>query len=283
MFRAITLVALLLALLAPSQSRAGSVTEFGLVAGHPRNWLVHLPSHYKRGQPLPLVIMYHDKGMAPAGLERTTDLDSLADRMHFIAVYPAALGGTWAVQGYGAVDDLSFTAGLLDQMELKFSVDPQRVVLAGFAQGAQMVNLLGCRLADRVSGIVVVAGTLSPDLAKDCHPSRPLTVVEFHASADRWVPFVGGSGPKGGGNGMGVEANVAGWATRDGCKATPAKTQLPGTDKFPSAQIEDFAGCPNGTQVRLYEIMGNWHLWFRGDPVDADVVIGELVVDRRVH
>lgn len=284
MYRAVLFAALLLS---AAPCRAGSITDFGLLAGHPRQWLVHLPPHYKRGQPLPLVILYHPKGGTAGAFERATDMDSFADRMHFIAVYPSGFEQTWASHSgtdadAAKIDDVAFTAALLDQLELKYSIDPQRVVLAGFAEGAQMVNLLGCRLADRVTGLVAVAGILSPDAAQDCHPSRALTVIEFHASADPFVPFAGGPSPKGGGNGMGVAANVAGWAAREGCKPTPAKSLLPGTSKFPPAEVQDFGGCTSGIQVRLYEVMGAWHLWFRGQPADVDDAITELVTNRKV-
>ena len=289
MYRAAAAIVTALSIIVAAPCHAGTFVQAAKLGGFAREWLVHTPPQYKRGHPLPLVILYHGQNGSPQGIESNSHLDNLADRMGFIVVYPAGVEGTWASHSFtkadaANVDDVAFTEVLLDNVELKYSIDPQHVVLAGFSMGARMVNLLGCRLADRIVGIVAVSGTLMADLAAGCQPSRPLTVIEFHGSADPFIPMQGGyTGPNKTGFSTPVEANIAAWASRDKCGETPATSLLPGTHEFPSTQVENFSGCPAGTQVRLYEVMGAGHVWPAGQPVDASVLIGELAVKRTVY
>lgn len=282
----VALLAGLLVLAAPCH--AGTFQQSAKLAGFTRTWLVHLPKSYKRGHPVPLVIAYHGRNGTPQALERSTRLDEQADRLGFIVVYPTGVEGSWNLHGFTAadaagVDGIAFATALLDRLELNYSIDPKRIVLAGFSDGGNMVNWLGCRLADRVTAIVPIGGTLVTELAPGCKPSRPLTVIEFHGSADLLVPFAGAYiGPNNTGLSLSVEANIAAWAARDRCAAAPRKSLLPGTGSFPPVQVEDFAGCPAGTQVRLYEVMGGAHTWPSGQPVDASLVIGQLAAERKV-
>ena len=288
MHRIVAAIVTALAFVLSAPSYAGTFLQTAKLAGMTREWLVHTPPNYKRGNPLPLVILYHGQNGSPQVIEGKSHLDYLADRMEFIVVYPEGVEGTWASRSFtkadaAGVDDVVFTEALLDNVELKYSIDPQHVVLAGFSVGARMVNLLGCRLADRVVGIVAVSGTLMADLAAGCQPSHPLTVIEFHGSTDPFIPMQGGyTGPNKTGFSTPVEANIAAWAGRDKCEGAPVKSLLPGTREFPSVQVENFMGCPAGTQVRLYEIMGKGHEWTGSQPVDASLVIGELVTKKKI-
>lgn len=89
----------------------------------------------------------------------------------------------------------------------------RHMVLTGFSNGAHLVQLLGCRLAVRVSAIVPVSGSLAPAAAAGCHPSRPLTVVEFHGTADPIDPIAGGRiAIRDGGDVLGAAQTITDWA-----------------------------------------------------------------------
>lgn len=279
-------------------NRAASASESATVDGRVREWLVHLPTAYEAGKPMPLVILYHGNGGSASGMERYAGLDAVADKLGFIVVYPSGYRRSWAAgldtaADEAGVDDVTFTVALLDKLEKEYAIDGRHIVLAGFSNGSHMVELLGCRLADRITAIVPVSGTLASGFAADCKPARPISVIEFHGTGDPIDPYRGGpvGFPKRG-SGEPVDQGIAEWAARDRCQAKPEEKVLRGADPVTIRQ-RDFLGCADSVEVRLYRLEGAGHVWpgsgqylperFIGratQAIDASAVIGELAVQK---
>ena len=79
---------------------------------------------------------------------------------------------------------------------------------------------------DVFASIAPVAGTLGADMS--CQPSRPISVLETHGTADQIVPFEGGQMMGRGGASTIVSAPdmVTRWRTADGCQGAPADSVL---------------------------------------------------------
>jgi polyhydroxybutyrate depolymerase len=61
------------------------------------------------------------------------------------------------------------------------------------SNGGFLSYRLACEAADSFAAIAPVAGVLGiPEM--DCTPSRPVTVMHFHGTADGLVPYNGGFG-----------------------------------------------------------------------------------------
>jgi len=129
---------------------------------------------------------------------------------------------------------------------------------------------LACELANRIAAIAPVEG--SQDL--ECHPSNPVSVIVFHGTADRLVPFEGGTTPFQLGSrrsDTSVASTVAFWTKEDGCAATPRRK---GTA---AVHVESYSGCRAGTAVTLYAIQGGRHRW-PGTPLSGnDVAATDLM------
>lgn len=277
-------------------SHATSTRESAEIGGRAREWLVHLPAGYQAGKPLALVIAYHGRGGTAEGMEKLTKLDEVADRVGFIAVYTNGVDKSWGA-GVDAdadkegVDDVAFTAALLTKLESEYSIDKQRIVLTGFSDGAHMVQLLGCRLADRITAIVPVSGTLARQHATGCKPVRPLSVFEFHGTGDPIDPYQGGPvGYRRTGSVEDVDQGIAEWAERDHCEAKPVETTQPPAADGTQLRERDFQGCASRVLVRLYRIEGAGHVWPGGrqylperwigratSAISASSVIGQIV------
>ena len=270
---------------------SGDLTQTAVVDGRSRHWLVHMPRGYRAGHVVPLVIAFHGHYSSPEKMAYLTGLDRVADRDGFIVAYPADVDRSWAAEvdspaDKAGVDDVAFTRALLDRLRAEYSIDPRRVVLTGFSNGAHLVQLLGCRLADQVAAIVPVSGTLAPSAVAGCHPARPLNVVEFHGTGDPIDPFDGGRiHLPGGGDVLPVPATMADWAGWNRCSVAVRESTV-GT----GLARRDYPGCAGGVQVVLYEITGGGHTWPGGPQylprflvgkashaVDASEVIAKLV------
>ncbi|WEN15225.1 PHB depolymerase family esterase [Rhodanobacter sp. AS-Z3] len=278
---------------------SGDLAQTGVVDGHNRQWLVHLPADYRAGHRVPLVLAFHGRYSSPEKMAHLTGLDRLADRSGFIVVYPAGVDHSWAAgvdspADKAGVDDAAFTAALLDRLQQQYSIDPAHIVLTGFSNGAHLVQLLGCRMADRVSAIVPVSGTLAPSVAAGCHPVRALSVVEFHGSSDPIDPFEGGRiHVSGGGQVLPVSVTMHDWAGWNHCSAARRDTVVAGLSDGISVSRHDYPGCADGSQVALYEVTGAGHTWPGGPQylpaflvgrtthaVNASDVIAALAVGR---
>jgi polyhydroxybutyrate depolymerase len=189
-------------------------------------------------------------------------MSDLADARKFLAVYPAGTGRlpTWnsgACCSYAMrnhVDDMAFFNALLDKIEKDYAVDSKRVYFAGISNGAMMSFRLACEMSDRVAAIAPVEGSQDTE----CHPSSPVSVLVFHGTADRLVPYAGGSTPYQMGSKRSdtpVKDTVASWAKRDGCSPTPVHRESG------ALRTDAYSGCARGTAVVLETIVGGHHMW----------------------
>ena len=247
------------------------------IGGRTRRYFLHAPPGYDGKKPLPLVLVLHGGGQSPESAERMSGMSAKADKEGFLAVYPSGTGRssrmpTWNSGnccGYAMqnnVDDVTFLRALIDQLEHDYSVDPRRIFVTGISNGGMMSYRIGCELADKIAAIAPVEGAQNID----CRPSGPVSVIVFHGSADRLVPFNGGStpfqiGPKRSDNS--VANAVAFWVKNDGCSPNPKH------EENSAAHTDIYSGCKNGTGVALYAIQGGRHLWpgsrIRGNSVPA--------------
>ncbi len=284
-FLAVGLLALLLAR-AASAATLEDAMEFG---GRKRWWLVHAPAAGGAAGPRPLVLVLHGGGGTPHGAERMSDMNALADREGFIAVFPAGTGllsrhlltwnsGNccgWAMKGN--VDDVGFLSALIDKYVQDGRADPKRVFATGLSNGAMMAHRLACERADLLAAIAPVAGAIG---IPRCAPSRPVSVLMIHGRGDEYVPYEGGSGRKS--LERRVDRSVAEdleiWTEADACRPSGSSDGV--------VSRRDYA-CRDGAAVELLTHAGG-HIWpggheglFSGnvDPVLPEPKATEVIWD----
>ena len=148
----------------------GSVTAgqhpLGLASG--RDGLLYVPTSYSPDQPAMLVLLLHGGGRSST--ESMALLQPYADAAGFVILAPDSRGNTWdLLQGaYGA--DVAFIDSALASVFSKVNVDPARVAIAGFSDGASYALSLGLTNGDLFTRIVGFSpGVLSPQ-ARRGHP-----------------------------------------------------------------------------------------------------------------
>lgn len=239
--------------------------------GVQRTYLVHVPP----GPPSGLVINLHGAGMNGPQQAAVTGYDAVADQHGFVVAYPDGLDASWA-DGRGAsvpdrqdVDDVGFLAALIDRLSREYAVPPGRVFVTGMSAGAFMANRLACERADLVSAVAPVAGTLGAGLS--CSPSRPVSIMAVHGTADPVVPFGGGDMVGRGGPSQILSAPALAERWREVNRCPGPLVDAPASN----AEIEQMAaaGCADATEVVLVAINGGGHTWPAGRfSLPADVV-----------
>jgi polyhydroxybutyrate depolymerase len=228
---------------APASARPGGNFPGELTfGGLPRTYQLHVPA----GSPAGLVINLHGAGQTGGMQEALTNYDAAADQHGFVVAYPDGIDFSWA-DGRGAsvpdrqgVDDVGFLATLASQLSHDYGIAPGRVFVTGMSAGAFMATRLACDRADLVSAIAPVAGTLG--VSVPCAPSRPVSVLQTHGTADPVVPFNGGTmlGRGGYSDVVAAPAMAQRWRDIDGCGG---------------------AGCADGTDVVFVPVDGLGHTW----------------------
>jgi polyhydroxybutyrate depolymerase len=262
---------------------AGTADRSGTldVDGRTRTYFLHVPRGYDGTRPAPLVVLLHGAGQSPRSAEKMSGMSAKADTENFLVVYPSGTGRlssmpTWnsgACCGYAMennVDDVGFLRALLNKLEQDYAVDRKRVFVTGISNGGMMSYRLACELADRIAAIAPVEGAQDTP----CHPSSPVSVVIFHGTADRLVPFNGGTTPFQIGSirsDTPVADTVSFWVKEDGCLPVPRH------EEAGVLHTDLYSGCNEGAAVELCAIDGGHHAWPGTRTSGNDVAATDLI------
>lgn len=250
----------------------GVYTERETVDGRSRSWTVVVPQNRPAGK-VPALVVLHGRGATGEAM-RAVGLDPLAAADGVVTVYPDAVDGSWndgrpgmepLVAG-SLVDDDAFLTRLLRRLTERAGVDPERIAIAGFSNGALMASRLACAHTDLFSAAVLVAGAGGADFAERCAPARPLPVLVVGARRDPVVPYDGGAVAPAGNVRRGVVASTADvvnrWAARNGCASRAERAVNKEATEIDGVQC---AGAP----VVHYRLDLGVHEWRRSAAFDT--------------
>lgn len=167
----------------PSMSPVIGRTALGLATG--RDGIMYVPASYHPSSPAPLVLMLHGAGQsAEIGI---APFLPLADAAGIVLVAPDSRGGTWdfLYGPYGA--DVAFIDRALAHAFERCAIDPARVVIEGFSDGASYALSLGITNGDLFSRVIAFSPCI---LAPAAEVGRPRIFIS-HGTADRILPIDG--------------------------------------------------------------------------------------------
>ena len=174
----------------------GDHTRTLMMGEQKRTYLVHVPKGYDPKKPAPVVLALHGAAMnGPmmvwfSGLNKKSDeagfIVGLSERHRHRLVPHLECGRLQRGDGQGKADDVAFIGKLLDDLGTVVKVDEKRVYACGMSNGGMMCYRLAAELSDRIAAIAPVAGTMAIEESK---PKRPVPVIHFHGTKDKFVPF----------------------------------------------------------------------------------------------
>lgn len=132
-----------------------------LVLSAGRDGVLYVPSGLSPDAALPVILLLHGAGGSGRGI--VTALQGVADEAGVVLLAPDSRGPTWdAIHGsYGA--DVVFINAALEAVFSRYPVDPQRLGIAGFSDGATYSLALGRTNGDLFRRIVAFSpGFLAP-------------------------------------------------------------------------------------------------------------------------
>lgn len=210
---AATALALLLALLgtpaAPARAATGTWFHgtYTNLAGT-RDYHGYVPSTYRSGTPMPLLVALHGCTENDIGFDLLTGLSARAEQRGFLVVFPdqstlANPSQCWnwplSINQHRGLGEPSIIAGITDLVRSRWTVDPARVYVTGVSAGGVMSMIMAVTYPDRYAAAASVAGCeyecdvlqlRSPDQAgldawrEMGSRARPVPVLVFQGSAD---------------------------------------------------------------------------------------------------
>lgn len=144
--------------------------------------------------------------------------------------------------------DVAFLRTVIQDITGRYCVDGARIHVTGTSGGAYMAQRMACDAADVIASIGEYAGGAPESGARPgtrtpggkCTPTRPVSVIMFHGTADANVPV--GSG----------RASRTLWGERLGCAGVTTRRYVDGSSTT-------LAPCRAGTEVVWREYTGEDH------------------------
>lgn len=250
----------------------------------------------------PLVVVFHGTAQTGRSIRRFSgrSFDALADTAGAVVVYPNGYRRDWnGAREAGTpahrrgIDDVEFFTSLVDTMAATQGVARDRVYVAGFSLGGQMVMRLLADVPQRLAGAAIISSTLPirrAATAGSCGDAA-VPVMLFHGSADPLAPYDGGLVSLHGlfprGLHLSAPDTAAYYAARNGITDPPVTEPFLDTEGYETATVTTTChGRGTPTPVTLYTLLGGGHQipnpvhtpspWFWGrtcpDLVCADVI-----------
>jgi polyhydroxybutyrate depolymerase len=229
---------------------------------------------------LPVMIAYHGGGGDARGFRNYAGLDAIANREHFIVVYPNGTGrlpdrlltfnggGCCGYAEENRIDDVGFTLALLDDLANRTPIDRTRIYATGHSNGAIMAYRLAAERADRIAAIVPVAGAMN---VSRFSPTRPVPVMHIHSVDDPRALYNGGLGPPFPGTNnrethQPVQKGLDQWIRAGICAALPVTAETrrgrPGTSEagHTAAKLV-WSRCEADVEIVHWKLTGAGHGW----------------------
>lgn len=216
-----------------------------------RSYLVNVPPGLTA--PAPLLLSVHGFGGWAAQQEQGTGWTPFAAAHHFIVAYPqgrlSSFSSAWDPYTPRSVD-VGFLRDVVSDISSRWCVEPKRIHVDGWSNGAVMSQRMACAAADLFASATSYAGgtPTAGGLGAPCAPARPISVMLL---AGQWDFTYAG-----------LASNAAEWRTLDGCSGAATHT----SDTYGST---DTYGCAAGTRVVARVVANTSHNWpFGGQAED---------------
>jgi poly(hydroxyalkanoate) depolymerase family esterase len=255
--------------------------------GGSRSYTGYVPSTYKSGTAVPLVVVLHGCTQNSDVMRQLTRFDQLAEAKGFIVVFPeqpssANIQSCWNffqdAQMHRGSGEPALIAGITQYVQQHYTVDTKRTYVAGLSAGGAMASVMGATYPDVYAAIGVGSGceydasatcagyqstdpTTAAKAALQAMGSfaRPMPVIAFQGDKDTTVPPVN------------ADQLVQQWtltaALAAGSNAPlsgPAKTedgQVPNGRSYTIKYYDDVAG---DSLVEYWTVHGMSHAWSGG-------------------
>lgn len=230
-----------------------------------RSYRLYVPAIYTGATARPLILNLHGYTSNALQQQQYSNFMPIADTANFLMVYP---NGTYssgqrfwnAGLSPTLVNDIAFLSALIDSLDLTYNINLNRVYSTGMSNGGFMSHTLACELSNRITAIAsVTGGIFTSQYGANCHPMRPVPVMQIHGTSDATVPYAGNMSQ----GMMPIDSVVRYWRKKNGCNPTATFSNVPNTSTTDGCTAEHYLynNGTSGSTVELYKIINGGHTW----------------------
>jgi len=289
-----------------------------------RTFKYYIPPGFTNSTEVPLLFSFHGLGSSGDGQITLTRFDALAQQEGFITVFPESTAldpndsrwsgcmtaNNWTLPGLtgsnimwncgaingtpiaplqycAGVDDVGFTADIVDWFEANYAINASRIYATGMSNGAMFSYYLAFNLTGVFAGIGPVTGPMDLNLGNATTTPAPTTVIAIRSPTDPIIPEAGecGGPPANMCNNFGYSTpdTIAYWREVNNTTTGPAQTTWSDADIDDSTITRSvYSGGTNGTQVILFWETGTvegynvGHTWPGGPQYQVAWYIGSV-------
>jgi phospholipase/carboxylesterase len=144
---------------------------------------LYVPASYDARRASPLIVMLHGAGGAPEGIMEV--MRPHADRIGAIVFAPKSIGGTWDSIQSALGPDVERLDDALGDVFSRYVIDPKRIAVSGFSDGASYALTLGVANGDLFTYILA----FSPGFLHAPSQNGTPRVYVSHGMDDRVLPI----------------------------------------------------------------------------------------------
>lgn len=167
----------------PDVPLTGKRGLYPLGLGERRDGLLYVPTTHPLPGPRPLIVACHGAGSGAS--HSIAPFTAAAEEYGLLLLAPDSRGGTWDVIRGGFGPDVRFIDRALEHVFARFPVDPSRVVLDGFSDGASYALSLGLDNGDLFTHLMA----FSPGFVAPAGPVGTPRIFVSHGTQDRVLPI----------------------------------------------------------------------------------------------
>ncbi len=250
-----------------------------------RPYKLYVPSRYRPGEPVPLIVMLHGCTQSPDDFAAGTRMNAVAEEHTCLVAYPGQTAAAnnmkcwnWFSPGDQRRDqgEPALIAGITRQVMRDYAVDPRRVHVAGLSAGGAAAAIMGNAYPDLYAAIGVHSGLAcgaakdmpsalaamqgggtahkAPGASRSGAQRRVVPAIVFHGDRDTTV------------NPRNADAVVAQSAQAATLRTHTEDGQVPGGHVFSRTLRADASGQ---TVIEQWVIHGAGHAWFGGSPAGS--------------
>jgi phospholipase/carboxylesterase len=166
----------------PSETPLPGKQPLGLSQG--RDGFIYIPPAYSPTKPAALVVLLHGAGRSSAEWA-AAPLDALFGARNIVAVAPDSRASSWDLRYGGFGPDVKFIDRALELAFKQCAINPERIALGGFSDGASYALSLGVTNGDLFNAVMGFSpGFYLPDRER----GKPRLFVS-HGTKDDILPF----------------------------------------------------------------------------------------------
>lgn len=167
----------------PRQTASPGLSRIAIEGG--RETLLYVPSSYRPGTPAPLLVLMHGATQSAELWTRSDQFFRLADEFGVVLLMPNSVSNSWDLMRGGYGPDVVRLDASLAAVFRRCNIDPAKIALGGFSDGASYALSLGASNGDLFTSLMA----FSPGYFMPAGRTGKPRMYISHGTADRILPI----------------------------------------------------------------------------------------------